>query len=137
MHHLKKPGVSTTSRPKTRNQQQPSHLPSEHEICEEIIAYCEKRHIPWFRNNVGVARYGKRRVRFGTPGMADYTIILRWKTLPLMVFVEVKDDEGEQRIDQVAFQQWCNTQHICYLLVRSVEELDAGIASYLQSIAKL
>lgn len=122
---MKKPG---TPRPLTEKQ-----------ICQQIIDYCQIQHIPLFRNNVGVmcrentdgtARY----VTFGEVGMADYTLILFLQGLPLIVYLEVKTMTGEQSEKQRQFQQWCESQSICYILARSVEDLEQALATYRKHI---
>lgn len=108
---------------------------SEKQIGEQIVSYCKTVHIPIFRNNVGITRFankdGKERfVRFGEPGMPDYSIIIFYKGLPLVGYLETKTATGKQSENQEHFQQWCRENNICYILARSIEDVQEGISSY-------
>lgn len=86
-----------------------------------------------FRNKNGTERY----VAFGEPGYPDYSIILFHQKLPLAGYIEVKTATGRQSPEQKRFQQWCEQHSICYILARSVEDVDEQIRAYLAFLTDL
>lgn len=77
-----------------------------------------------WRANVGVARIGRRVVRFGVPGQADITGILpNGRRLE----IEVKAPGGRQSEDQVNFQRMIERFGGLYVLARSLEDVRKAI----------
>jgi hypothetical protein len=77
-----------------------------------------------WRANVGVARIGRRVVRFGVPGQADITGILpNGRRLE----IEVKAPDGRQSEDQRNFQRMIERFGGLYVLARSVEDVAKAI----------
>jgi hypothetical protein len=77
-----------------------------------------------WRANVGVARIGRRVVRFGVPGQADITGILpNGRRLE----IEVKAPDGRQTEDQANFQRMIERFCGLYVLARSVEDVRKAI----------
>ena len=70
------------------------------------------------RANTGVAQLGGRGVRFGEPGQADITGLLRGGR---RLEVEVKVPGGRQSADQLAFQQEIESFGGLYILAFDVE----------------
>lgn len=108
---------------------------SEKQISQQIVDYLRVIHVPVFRNNVGVSRFqnkdgSERYVSFGEKGLPDYSIIIFHKGLPLAGYVEVKKATGKQSDEQKHFQEWCQENNICYILARSVEDLQEGLETY-------
>lgn len=104
---------------------------SEHEIQQAILlALGSRRDVRVWRNNSGVA-YGKgRAVRFGVPGQADISGILRGgRRLEL----EVKAPGERPTKQQTAFGAMIQAFGGVWAVVRSVEEavavVDAALAS--------
>jgi hypothetical protein len=82
-----------------------------------------------WRQNCGVARIGKRVVRFGVPGQADLTGILPGgKRLE----IEVKTNFGQQTEEQKAYQRIIERFGGVYVLARSVEDVWRAIGGYLR-----
>jgi len=79
-----------------------------------------------WRANVGVARIGRRVVRFGVPGQADITGILPGGR---RIEIEVKSPTGRQTPDQVNFQRMIERFGGLYVLARSVEDVRKAIAN--------
>ena len=73
-----------------------------------------------WRANVGVARLGRRVVRFGIPGQGDLTGILPDGR---RLEIEVKAAAGRQASAQRSFQEMIERFHGVYILARSVEEV--------------
>ena len=77
-----------------------------------------------WRANVGVARIGRRIVRFGIPGQADLTGILPGG---LRLEIEVKSANGRQSTEQHAFQRMIERFGGLYILARSVEDVQLAL----------
>jgi len=73
-----------------------------------------------WRANVGVARIGRRVIRFGVPGQADLTGILPGG---LRLEIEVKSATGRQSAEQKAFQRLIEQFGGLYVLARSVTDV--------------
>ena len=73
-----------------------------------------------WRANTGVARIGRRVVRFGVPGQADLTGILPDGR---RLEVETKSATGKQSKDQRNFQRMIERFGGVYVLARSVEDV--------------
>ena len=81
-----------------------------------------------WRANVGVARLGRRVVRFGVPGQADLTGILPGG---LRLEVEVKSLRGRQNPQQQAYQRMIQRFGGVYVLARSVEDVGRALEAFL------
>ena len=81
-----------------------------------------------WRANVGVARLGRRMVRFGVPGQADLTGILPGG---LRLEVEVKSLGGRQSPQQQAYQRMIQRFGGIYVLARSVEDVGRALEAFL------
>lgn len=80
-----------------------------------------------WRSNVGVARVGKRVVRFGVVGQADLTGILPGG---VRLEIEVKSSTGQQREEQRWYQETIERFGGVYVLARSVEDVWAKLGEY-------
>ena len=80
------------------------------------------------RANVGVARIGRRVIRFGVPGQADLTGILPGG---LRLEVEVKSARGRQSTEQRTYQRMIERFGGVYVLARSAEDVRAALEAYL------
>ena len=79
-----------------------------------------------WRANVGVARIGRRVVRFGVPGQADLTGVL---PNGRRIEIEVKSPDGRQSEDQANFQRMIERFGGLYVLARSVDDVQKAIRS--------
>jgi hypothetical protein len=79
-----------------------------------------------WRANVGVARLGRRVVRFGIPGQGDLTGILPDGR---RVEIEVKAAAGRQTSAQRSFQEMIERFHGVYILASSVEDVRQRLAA--------
>ncbi len=86
-----------------------------------------------FRNNIGMAwmRDGKP-VRFGVggPGASDLVGVYRGRA----VFVEIKTPVGRLSPEQRTFEQLCARVGAIYVVLRSVEDAQAWLATLRASI---
>lgn len=82
-----------------------------------------------FRNNVGLAERGQRKIRFGVggPGGADL-IGVRCRDGRFLA-VEIKTPKGRQTDEQVRFQQLVTRTGGIYVVLRSVEEARQWLAT--------
>ncbi len=79
-----------------------------------------------WRANVGVARLGRRVVRFGIPGQGDLTGILPDGR---RLEIEVKTVAGRQSPAQRRFQEMMERFHGVYILARSIEDVRRELAA--------
>jgi len=79
-----------------------------------------------WRANVGVARLGRRVVRFGIPGQGDLTGILADGR---RLEIEVKAATGRQTSVQQSFQEMIERFHGVYILARSMEDVRRELAA--------
>jgi len=77
-----------------------------------------------WRANAGAARIGRRFIRFGVPGQADLSGILRDGR---RLEIEVKSPTGRQTPDQRAFQALIERFGGVYVLARAVEDVCRAI----------
>jgi len=100
---------------------------SEKQLQHDILhAFGTRPDLRVWRANVGVARIGRRVVRFGVPGQADITGILpNGRRLE----IEVKAPTGRQSEDQANFQRMIERFGGLYVLARSVEDVQKAIAN--------
>ena len=82
-----------------------------------------------WRQNTGAARVGRRFVRFGVPGQADLTGILRGGR---RLEIEIKSPIGRQTPDQRAFQALIERFGGVYALARTVEDVCRAIGDDLE-----
>lgn len=79
-----------------------------------------------FRTNAGALRDNNGRlVRYGIVGGPDISGILAPRGR--FLGIECKSDRGHQSEEQKAFERMCLAHGGVYLLVRTIEEADAGI----------
>jgi len=93
---------------------------SESEISREIQDFLNELGLAWFwRNQVykGRVKSGAY-LHTGKKGISDF-IIVEWL---VVIFMELKDDEGEQSEDQKKFQAHCIKNNQEYWVIRSKEE---------------
>lgn len=81
-----------------------------------------------WRSNTGVARMGKRKVRFGVPGQADLTGVLPGG---IRLEIEVKSAVGRQSPEQLAYQAMIERFGGVYVLARSVGDVWERIRRHL------
>ena len=81
-----------------------------------------------WRQNTGVARMGKRVVRFGVPGQADLTGILPGG---LRLEIETKSELGRQSVEQSSYQAMVERFGGVYVLARSVDDVWGKIGRFL------
>jgi len=103
---------------------------TEKQVQNEILrAFGTRRDVRLWRANAGVARIGRRTVRFGLPGQADLTGILpEGKRLE----IEVKSARGRQSRAQRDYQRMIERFGGVYVLARSVEDVRDAIRGYLR-----
>ncbi len=102
---------------------------TEHEIQNEILrTFGADPRMRLWRANAGVARMGRRVVRFGVPGQADLTGILPGG---IRLEVEVKAADGRQTEEQRNYQRMIERFGGVYVLARSVEDVQNAIGRYL------
>lgn len=101
--------------------------PTEREIQLAILRQFGTRpDLRLWRANTGVARIGRRVVRFGVPGQADITGILPGGR---RLEIEIKSSTGRQTADQVNFQRMIERFGGLYILARSIEDVQKAIAA--------
>lgn len=81
----------------------------------------------FWRQNTGAARAGDRLIRFGVPGQADITGVVRGRR----VDIEVKTETGRQSGDQRAYQSRITSAGAIYVLARSLDDVLARIRELL------
>ena len=96
---------------------------SESEIQKQILEWLEIRHIFHYRQNSGMHKIGKRYIRYGTPGAPDIIAVIKGQ----YVGIEVKDAKNCQSQDQVLFALNLESSGGKYILVRSVEDVEAAL----------
>lgn len=78
----------------------------------------------WFlRVNAGAATIAGRFVRMAAPGCADLLLLHRGRA----IWLELKAAAGRQRDSQKAFQAGVEQAGAVYLLVKSLDELEAAL----------
>ncbi len=93
-----------------------------------LLTFGTRHDMRLWRANVGVARIGRRVVRFGVPGQADLTGILPGgKRLE----IEVKTNVGQQTPEQRNYQRIIERFGGVYVLARSVDDVWRAIGRYL------
>ncbi len=98
-------------------------MSGEHSIQADILEYLEKAQIMHWRNNSGTLRKGRHWITYGCVGSPDIICVIAGR----FVGVEVKDAKKKQEPEQVKFQARLEAAGGRYLLVRSVDELRAGL----------
>lgn len=114
---------------------------TEKQIQNAILrAFATQPGVRLWRANVGVARYGRRTVRFGVPGQADLTGILPVTltcptcgvvagTLGVRLEIECKKPGGEQTIEQQQYERIIKRFGGIYVLACSVDDVRDAIES--------
>lgn len=102
--------------------------PRETDLVRAVLAYLNTvRRIPAFRCNTGAARYGKRLVRYGSPGMADVIGVIPPDGVTLCVECKMP---GNSLTDlQKAFGDLITAAGGVYVCVRSLDDLVAALAA--------
>jgi hypothetical protein len=102
--------------------------PNETALVKAVLTYLNHvRRIPAFRVNTGAARYGKRLVRYGTPGMADVIGVI--PPDGVLLAVECKMPGNQLTELQKAWGDLVTAAGGVYVCVRSVDELIAALAT--------
>lgn len=100
----------------------------EKDVQNEILrTFATRPDLRLWRANVGVARVGKRVVRFGIVGQADLSGILPGG---VRLEIECKSATGEQRKEQRWFQEMIEKFGGCYVLARSVDDVWEALRGY-------
>ena len=118
----------------------------EHSVQNSIFrAFGTRADMRIWRQNTGVAAYGRRKVRYGVPGAADITGLIpvvqvlecphcggELSTPPLGVRleIEVKSAVGRASADQVAYGAMIRRFGGIYVLARSVADVEEAIRAY-------
>ncbi len=101
----------------------------EKHVQNEILrAFATRRDMRLWRNNTGVARIGRRVVRFGVPGQADLTGILPDGR---RLEIEVKSEDGRQTEEQRNYQSMIERFGGVYVLARSVDDVTSALQAHL------
>lgn len=98
-------------------------MPSEHEIQNAIVRWVALNpdHLRVWRQNAGVADFGRHRVRFGVKGWADLGAIIA--PYGRVLQIEVKADKGRQSQEQKFWQEMIENHGGVYILARCVEDV--------------
>jgi hypothetical protein len=101
------------------------HLERECDIQAAILKYFIGRtDLVIWRNNTGVALFGRTRVSYGLKGSSDL-IGLR-QPAGQLIAIECKAARGRQTKEQVAFQRMVERLGGLYVLARSVDDVRAA-----------
>jgi len=89
-----------------------------------------------FRRNVGVARFGKRKVTFGVAGQCDLWGICRGGR---HIEIELKTATGRLSDEQFAWQAWCIEWSIAHVVLRAGkdESTETTIARWCDELGRL
>lgn len=91
------------------------------ELCRSVERYLGLRSdLFLWHNNTGAGMMGKRFVRFGYPGSADFIGLLRGG---VMLCIECKTGDARQTFEQRQFQERIKTLGGLYFVIRSLDEL--------------
>jgi hypothetical protein len=106
--------------------------PSEAEVLCQVLQYLTMKRIAHWRQNVGTARALNRDgttrfVRFGIPGCSDVLAILPPRGR--LAAIELKKKGQGPTPEQIAFLGHVKAAGGLALVIRSVEELIAGLAA--------
>lgn len=93
-----------------------------------LLTFGTRHDMRLWRANVGVARMGKRVVRFGVPGQADLSGILPGG---IRLEIEVKTNSGQQTPQQKNYQRIIERFGGVYVLARCVDDVWNAIGRYL------
>lgn len=97
-------------------------MQSEHEIQSAILVAVSQHHCSIFRTNVGTVRTADGRIFSAGPpsGFPDLTGF-RWSDGKIF-FLEIKNQRGRPRKDQLRFHQMLMKHHIIHGIARSVDD---------------
>lgn len=113
------PQSQTFSRRRTRTKHQPEDI-----VKNACLRWLKDHNIYAYRQNTGVAWFGDRPVRYGTPGASDITGLMPDGR---RLDIECKSARGTQSNLQIQFEQNIKQNNGIYLLVRSVDDLEKGL----------
>ena len=82
-----------------------------------------------WRSNTGLAKFGSRSVKFGLPGAADISGIIRGG---IRLEIEVKSQRGVQGPKQKNYQQMIERLGGCYILARTLDDVALGLSPWLR-----
>lgn len=100
-------------------------MPTEKSIQNAILERIGSRpDVRLWRQNTGVGDFNGRKVRFGIPGAADLTGILKDGR---RLEIEVKSPTGKQSKEQAAYQRMIERFGGVYVLARSVEDVERAL----------
>ncbi|NOQ21608.1 MAG: hypothetical protein GQ565_03010 [Candidatus Aegiribacteria sp.] len=118
------PPVIVSNAPKKKRKKATAKKDRESTVLRDCLKYLQSEGIFVYRQNTGTLWANGQPVSFGYPGAGDITGILPGgKRLE----IECKSAIGRQSKTQRAFQDKIEVNGGLYLLVRSVEELRAGL----------
>ena len=102
-------------------------------VLSAVLDYLAAVHVTAFRCNTGAVKIENRFIQFGVPGFADILALATmrgtFKGFPCSwtapVFIEVKSATGRQSVEQKSFERQVKDAGAEYVLVRSVEDMEA------------
>lgn len=102
----------------------------ETQLQSEILAkYGRDPNIRIWRANTGVAKFGQRTVRFGLPGSADLSGLIRGG---IRLEIECKAKGGVQGPRQKNFQKMIESLGGCYILAAKLDDVAVGLSPWLR-----
>lgn len=102
--------------------------PSEHEIQSAIMEYLEIKHVFFYRQNTGGAKFGNYYVKFGIPGAPDIVAVIKGHFFG----IEVKDAKSKQSEKQIQFMNKLRYAGGTYILARSLDDVTHLLTPYLE-----
>lgn len=102
---------------------------SEHYIQNQIRLWCGQHNLLCFRCNVGRVLTAQN-TYFDTGLPSGFSDLLILDNNGHVIFCEVKNATGKQRLDQIKFQQMVTERHFKYILVHSLEEFQEKLLNY-------
>lgn len=76
-------------------------------------------HLRLFRRNVGVARFGEHKVKFGIKGQSDIYGVFRGGQI---IELELKAADGRLSKEQIAWREFCLVWGIPHLVLRALDQ---------------
>jgi hypothetical protein len=102
--------------------------PSEHQIQTQIIEYLETKHVFFYRQNTGGAKFGNYYVKFGIPGAPDIVAVIKGHFFG----IEVKDVKGKQSEKQIEFMNKLRYAGGTYILARSLDDVTPFLTLHIE-----